>query len=179
MPPMSDVPSGTARPIVYYGTAPLHQACAPVEKFDADLEALVADMFASMYAADGVGLAANQIGVDARVFVVDCPDASGEHLVAHVVNPVLDPSPIPRELVTDIEGCLSVPGQYHELARTETATVRGFDMHGEPVVYTGDGTLARCFQHETDHLDGTLYVDRLPRKVRVALLTEAGLSERE
>ena len=172
------VTSGTVRPIVYYGTAPLHQECAPVEKFDDELATLIADMFASMYAADGVGLAANQIGVDARVFVVDCPDASGEHLIAHVVNPVLDPPALAVVgTETDDEGCLSVPGQYHELERAAVATVRGFDMHGNPVVYTGDGTLARCFQHETDHLNGTLYVDRLPREVRRELLAEAGLSE--
>ncbi|GLZ79173.1 peptide deformylase 4 [Actinorhabdospora filicis] len=174
---MTDAPQGTARPITLYGTPVLHKACAPVEKFDDELAQLIADMFASMYAANGVGLAANQIGVDARVFVVDCPDANDEHLVAHVVNPVLDPAPAPRELETDMEGCLSVPGEYHELTRTAVATVRGFDMHGNPVVYTGDGTLARCFQHETDHLDGTVYVDRLPRKIRKELLENAGLAE--
>ncbi|MFP5371238.1 MAG: peptide deformylase, partial [Actinomycetes bacterium] len=107
---------GVARPIVTYGGNPvLHRPCAPVTAFDETLRRLVLDMFASMTAADGVGLAANQIGVDARVFVIDCPDADGEDVVGYVVNPtltVLEPvGQEPAEEVTE-EGCLSVPGPY-------------------------------------------------------------------
>jgi peptide deformylase len=168
--------TGTARAITYYGEAVLHQPCAPVTAFDDELRALVADMFASMAAANGVGLAANQIGVDARVFVVDCPDASGEHVVAHIVNPVLHLPAAPRELIVDDEGCLSVPGQYAEVGRAKTAYVTGFDVDGNEIRIDGTGLLARCLQHEADHLDGTLYVDRLPTRARKKILAAAGLA---
>ncbi|WP_035748598.1 peptide deformylase [Glycomyces sp. NRRL B-16210] len=166
---------GRARPIVHYGDPLLHLPCAPVERFDGELAELIEDMFASMYAADGVGLAANQIGVGSRVFVLDCEDAAGERTVAAVVNPVLILPEPPRELMVDDEGCLSVPGSFAETARARTAAVEGFDAAGQPVRIEGTGTLARCLQHETDHLDGTVYVDRLPRKARNKALAEAGL----
>ena len=140
--------------------------------FDEELQRLVADMFASMAAAEGVGLAANQIGVDARIFVVDCPDATDTNVVAHVVNPVLH-LPEGRDLEVDSEGCLSVPGVRDEVGRPTTAHVTGVDMFGEPVRIDGTGLLARCLQHETDHLDGLLYVDRLPAKRRKRLLSES------
>jgi peptide deformylase len=143
-----------------------------VTVFDEDLQRLVADMFASMAAAEGVGLAANQIGVDARVFVVDCPDATDTNVVAHVVNPVLH-LPDGRDLELDSEGCLSVPGVRAEVGRPATASVTGVDMFGEPVQITGTGLLARCLQHESDHLDGLLYVDRLPAKKRKRLLSDS------
>jgi peptide deformylase len=167
--------NGRAHPIVHYGEPVLHRPCKPVEAFDAALKELVEDMFASMYAADGVGLAANQIGVDARVFVLDCDDADGERTVAAVVNPVLILPPPPRELVVDDEGCLSVPGAFEDTPRAATAVVEGFDADGKPIRIEGTGTLARCLQHEHDHLDGTVYVDRLPKKARNRALTEAGL----
>jgi peptide deformylase len=168
---------GVARPIVTYGTNPvLHRPCAPVTAFDRDLRHLVLDMFASMAAADGVGLAANQIGVDARIFVIDCPDAEGLDVVGYVVNPVLSlPGQVegePDEEVTE-EGCLSVPGPYAELPRAFRARVEGVDVHGDPVAIEATGMAARCLQHEVDHLDGTVYVDRLPEDVRERLLAEA------
>jgi peptide deformylase len=150
----------------------LHRRCADVTVFDDELQQLVADMFASMAAAEGVGLAANQIGVDARVFVVDCPDESETNVVAHVVNPVLH-LPTGRELDIDSEGCLSVPGVRADVGRPATAYVTGVDMHGEPVRIDGTGLLARCLQHETDHLDGLLYVDRLPAKQRKRMLADS------
>ena len=169
---------GTARPIVTYGTPVLHRRCTEVTTFDEDLRALVDDMFASMAAAEGVGLAANQIGVDARVFVVDCPDESGEHVVAHVVNPVLKlPRGLRRALDSDDEGCLSVPGEYAELARSARSEVTGVDVEGRPVRIVGTGLLARCLQHEVDHLDGIVYVDRLDARTRTEVLTAAGLGE--
>ncbi len=168
---------GVARPIVTYGTDPvLHRPCAPVTVFDRDLRHLVLDMFASMAAADGVGLAANQIGVDARIFVIDCPDAEGLDVVGYVVNPVLSlPGAVkgePAEEVTE-EGCLSVPGPYAELPRAFRARVEGVDVHGDPVAIEATGMAARCLQHEVDHLEGTVYVDRLPEDVRERLLAEA------
>ena len=171
---------GVVHPITRYHTPVLHHPCAPVTSFDDDLVQLVADMFASMDAADGVGLAANQIGVDARVFVLDCPDErteeTGENVVAHVVNPVLVlPTGRKRRLDLDSEGCLSVPGEYADLSRPDTAKVTGFDVHGEPVTIVGTGLLARCLQHESDHLDGVVYVDRLPAGERAEILLAAGL----
>jgi peptide deformylase len=168
---------GVARPIVTYGSNPvLHRACAPVTDFDEGLRRLVLDMFASMTAADGVGLAANQIGVDARIFVIDCPDADGEDVVGYVINPTLTlPGPVgdePAEEVTD-EGCLSVPGPYADLARAFRARVDGVDLRGDPVTIEATGMAARCLQHEVDHLDGTVYVDRLPEVQREQLLAEA------
>jgi len=168
---------GVARPIVTYGSDPvLHRPCTAVTVFDRDLRHLVLDMFASMAAADGVGLAANQIGVDARIFVIDCPDAAGEDVVGYVVNPTLTLlEPVegePAEEVTE-EGCLSVPGPYAELARAFRARVDGVDVHGDPVRIEATGMAARCLQHEVDHLDGIVYVDRLPADERDRLLAEA------
>jgi peptide deformylase len=168
---------GVARPIVTYGSNPvLHRPCAPVTAFDRDLRHLLLDMFASMEAADGVGLAANQIGVDARIFVIDCPDAAGEDVVGYVVNPtltLLEPADgEPAEEVTE-EGCLSVPGPYAELARAFRARVDGVDLNGDPVHIEATGMAARCLQHEVDHLEGIVYVDRLPEEERDRLLAEA------
>lgn len=161
--------TGAPRPITFYGNPVLHRPCAPVTTFDDELRTLVDDAFASMAAAGGAGLAANQIGVGLRMFVVDCLDADGERVVAHVVNPVLH-VPAQRRLVVEPEGCLSVPGQYAEVARAATATVTGVDLHGESVRLEGTGLLARCLQHEYDHLDGLLYVDRLPARERKRIL---------
>ncbi|WP_432993813.1 peptide deformylase [Dactylosporangium sp. CA-233914] len=166
---------GRARGIVRYGDPVLHAPCAEVSEFGAELGRLVEDMFASMRAANGVGLAANQIGVGLRVFVYDCPDADGKRQRGHVVNPVLQPSGARAQSSKDTEGCLSVPGPHAELARPAAATVTGFDVHGRPVAVTGTGYLARCLQHECDHLDGLVYVDRLGKRRRRAVLAEAGL----
>ncbi|SFK89369.1 peptide deformylase [Geodermatophilus ruber] len=168
---------GVARPIVTYGSNPvLHRPCATVTEFGKDLRRLLLDMFASMEAADGVGLAANQIGVDARVFVIDCPDAEGEDVVGYVVNPELTVLPPregePAEEVTE-EGCLSVPGPYAELSRAFRARVDGVDAAGRPVSIDATGMAARCLQHEVDHLNGTVYVDLLPEDLRARLLAEA------
>jgi peptide deformylase len=169
--------AGAAHPITRHGQAVLHRRCAQVTAFDTELADLVDDMFASMRAADGVGLAANQIGVGLRVFVYDCPDATGEHQTGHVVNPVLR---IPVALApptTEAEGCLSVPGQHALLSRPALAAVTGLDVRSQPVTVTGTGFLARCLQHEVDHLDGIVYVDRLPDDERAAILTAAQADE--
>jgi peptide deformylase len=168
---------GVARPIVTYGSDPvLHRACAAVTHFDRALRHLVLDMFASMAAADGVGLAANQIGVDACVFVIDCPDAEGNDVVGYAINPELTVLPAvgeePAEEVTE-EGCLSVPGPYADLPRAFRARVDGVDVHGDPITIEATGMAARCLQHEVDHLRGTVYVDLLPSEERERLLAEA------
>ena len=174
---------GVARPIVTYGSDPvLHRSCAPVTVFGEPLRRLLLDMFASMRDADGVGLAANQIGVDARVFVIDCPDAEGNDVLGYAVNPVLSiPEPVgtePADEVTE-EGCLSVPGPYAELPRAFRARVDGVDIDGRPVTIEATGMAARCLQHEVDHLEGIVYVDKLPADLRERLLAEAAGPEGE
>jgi peptide deformylase len=167
------VKGGTPRPITVVGDPVLHHPCAPVEKFDGELAALIEDMFASMYEAEGVGLAANQIGVALRVFVYDCHDDDDVRHVGHVVNPVLADLPADRRSLDDsTEGCLSVPGPHHELARPDYASVHGFDQNGEPITVEGNGYFARCLQHEFDHLEGRLYIDRLSKRQRKAVLAE-------
>jgi peptide deformylase len=153
-----------------WGTPVMHRPQQPVTAYDAELRALVADMVATMYAADGVGLAACQIGVDQAVFVFDCPDESGRHTAGVVCNPVLTlPEGRDRQLDDDDEGCLSFPGAFVACARPDRATVRGFGLDGEPVEFSGDGMLARCLQHETDHTLGTVFGDRLSTKLRKKL----------
>lgn len=164
-----------ARPITYYGNPVLHRRCADVTDFDAGLADLIGDMFDSMYEANGVGLAANQIGVDRQIFVYDCPDDEGVRHKGHIVNPVLQTGSALAGEVTVTEGCLSVPGPRAELPRAALATVTGFDQNGKPITISGTGYFARCLQHEHDHLNGTLYVDRLPEQQRDELLREAGL----
>lgn len=135
-----------------------------VTSFDDDLRRLIDDLFETNTAAHGAGLAANQIGVDLRVFVYDCADDKGVRQRGVVVNPVIETDGVPETMPDpddDFEGCLSVPGETFPTGRAEWARVSGFDGAGEPVVAEGTGFLARCFQHETDHLDGLLYLDRL------------------
>jgi peptide deformylase len=161
---------GTVRPMTRWGTPVMHRPQQPVTSYDDELRELVADMVATMYAADGVGLAACQIGVDLSVFVFDCPDESGERTVGVVCNPELElPEGRDRRLDADDEGCLSFPGAFVECARPDVATVRGTGLDGEPVEFTGTGLLARCLQHETDHTRGTVFGDRLPTKLRKKL----------
>jgi len=165
--------AGNVRPITLVGTPVLHRPCREVESFDDDLARLVDDMFASMYAAEGVGLAANQIGVDLRVFVYDCPDGNDVAQKGVVVNPTLVlPGLEERRLDDGEEGCLSVPGAHARLARPDRATCHGFDVRGEPVTVEGTGLLARCLQHETDHLEGRLYIDRLSKRARKQVLRD-------
>ncbi|MGH3314928.1 MAG: peptide deformylase [Nocardioidaceae bacterium] len=165
---------GSPREIIRWGEPVMHRALREVEEYDDDLSRLVADMVATMRAADGVGLAANQIGVDLRVFVFDCPDKDGVHHQGLVCNPVLElPEGRDRSLDEDDEGCLSLPGAFVPCARPDFATVRGTDEHGRPVEYSGDGLLARCLQHETDHVHGTVFADRLARRARKRLLGDA------
>ncbi|NGN69687.1 peptide deformylase [Streptomyces sp. A7024] len=158
---------GNARPITVVGNPVLHRECKDVTDFGPELAKLVDDMFASQRAAEGVGLAANQIGVDLKVFVYDCHDDDGVRHVGTVCNPVLVEQPAEsRVLAEGNEGCLSVPGAYAELARTEYAEVTGQDAEGNPIKVRGTGYFARCLQHETDHLYGRLYIDRLSKRDR-------------
>lgn len=137
----------------------LRTRAEPVTAFDDSLAELIELMFASMYEARGVGLAANQIGNDSAVFVMDCHD-----LVAVVVNPRLVELSAEKDVAP--EGCLSVSGRHYPTGRSVRATVEGQDGQGRPITLTGEAEIARCFQHETDHLNGRLYLDRLVGDVR-------------
>lgn len=166
--------NGSPRPITRWGEAVMHRVLRNVDAFDDDLLLLVADMAATMRAADGVGLAANQVGVDLKVFVFDCPDDHGERYQGVVCNPMLElPEGRDRRLDDGDEGCLSLPGVFTSCPRPDFAVVRGLDVHGHPVEYSGDGLLARCLQHETDHLYGTVFADRLGKRARKRLLADA------
>lgn len=160
------------RRITVVGEDILHRPCREVVEFGAgELVELVEDMFLTMKIAEGAGLAANQVGVDLRLFVYDCRDETGARHVGHVCNPVLEQQKV-RRLADDKEGCLSVPGPYLRLARPDHAVVHGFDIYGSPVTVEGRGYFARCLQHETDHLNGHIYLDRLPEKTRRQALKE-------
>jgi len=158
---------GRVRRVTEVGEEVLHKPCRDVTEFGPDLAALIEDMFLTMYIADGAGLAANQVGVDLRLFVYDCPDDDGARHVGHIVNPVLDAlDPAGRRLLDESEGCLSVPGAVMDVPRPDLAVVRGLDRDGQPLVIEGTGYFARCLEHETDHCNGRVYLDRLSRRER-------------
>jgi peptide deformylase len=171
---------GTVRPITRWGEMVMHRMQEPVTEFDEDLRRLAADMVATMYAADGVGLAACQIGVDRSIFVFDCPDDEGVRHQGVVCNPELFlPEGRSRKLDDDEEGCLSLPGAFVSCARPDFARVEGQDLAGNPVGYSGNGLLARCLQHETDHCKGTVFGDRLNKRSRKKLFKQAEECEEE
>ncbi|MGW5493749.1 peptide deformylase [Streptomyces olivaceoviridis] len=155
---------GAVRRITEVGEEVLHRPCRDVTEFGPDLAALIDDMFRTMYVADGAGLAANQVGVDLRLFVYDCPDDDGVRHVGHIVNPVLETPTTGRRLLDEGEGCLSVPGAVLDVPRPDRAVVRGQDRDGNAVVIEGTGYFARCLAHETDHTNGYVYLDRLSKR---------------
>lgn len=161
---------GTVLPITRWSDPVMHQPTQAVTQFDDELRSLVRDMFATMDAADGVGLAATQVGRSLAVFVYDCPDDNHVNQVGVICNPVIEtPTGRDRKLESSDEGCLSFPGAYGPLARPDHAVCRGQDAWGNDVEVTGDGLLARCLQHETDHLNGIVFGDRLSGRVRKKL----------
>ncbi|MFJ8439377.1 peptide deformylase [Kitasatospora griseola] len=165
---------GAVRRITVVGEPVLHRRCRPVTEFGTpELARLIDDMFATNHIADGAGLAANQVDVDLQLFIWDITDDWGVRHVGHLANPVLEDLPAThRRLLEEPEGCLSVPGPHRELARPDHAVVHGFDLHGRPLTIEGHGYFARCLQHETDHLHGRLYLDRLPARARKSALRE-------
>ena len=154
----------TIRPICITGEPVLHTRATEVTTFDEELRELVADMFETMDKAPGVGLAAPQIGVGLRIFTYDYADDDGNERRGVIINPILELGPIsdePADEDTEIEGCLSVPGERFPLKRADKAIITGVDLDQKKVYIEADGWFARIFQHEFDHLDGKLYVDRL------------------
>lgn len=152
--------SGTVQPIVRWGHPVMHRRCRPVTEFGPELWSLLGDMFATNKAAEGAGLAAPQIGVDLAAFVYDCLDEFGRERKGLVCNPVLGEIPNP-EMDTAPEGCLSLPGAFMPVARAGIAVVHGQNHLGEALTVRGTGLLARCLQHETDHLNGIVMEDHL------------------
>jgi peptide deformylase len=146
------------RPIRVFGDPVLRTSCDAVDVFDDALLGLVADLEENVSAPGRAGLAANQIGVSRRVFSYDVDGQLG-----HLVNPVIEATEGEQE---DEEGCLSIPGLWYPLRRAQYARVSGVDRSGQPVVIEGEGLLARCIQHEVDHLNGRLFVDRLEGRAR-------------
>jgi peptide deformylase len=150
------------QPIRLFGDPVLRTRAEPVVDFDAELRRLVKDLSDTMMDAPGAGLAAPQLGVSLRVFTYHVDDELG-----HLVNPELDLS---AETQDGPEGCLSLPGLEYDCVRAQRVVAKGFDQYGEPVVIEGSDLLARCIQHETDHLDGVLFIDRLDRAARKAAM---------
>jgi peptide deformylase len=152
------------RPILLIPDPVLRQHCAPVEAIDAEVRGLVADMFETMYAAPGVGLAAIQIGVPKRIAVVDVAGKEEEPRPIALVNPAI--VEVSDELAVYEEGCLSIPEFYEEVVRPARCRVRFLDLAGKTQEMDAEGLLAVCVQHEIDHLDGKLFIDHLSRLKR-------------
>jgi peptide deformylase len=155
----------TVMPIKRLGEPVLRTAARPVERFDAGLARIADDLFETMEAAPGVGLAAPQVGISLRFFVYD--DGDGHR--GFVANPSLSGL---SDSETTEEGCLSIPGPFHATARATRAELSGRGLDGAPIQIRAEGLLARIFQHETDHLDGLLYIDRLDEEGRRDVLRQ-------
>jgi peptide deformylase len=161
---------GRVRAIVRWGDPVIHRPARPVTDFGDELQQLLADLFATNRAASGAGLAAPQVGVGLAAFVYDCLDDDLERQIGVICNPTITVLVgDARRVETWEEGCLSLPGGHAELARPDRATCRGQNQYGEDVEVTGTGQLARCLQHETDHLRGVVFGDRLSSRRRRAL----------
>lgn len=160
----------TVQSVRLFGDPVLRTAADPVVDFDKELRKLVKDLLDTMAQQNGTGLAAPQIGVGLRVFSFDVDD-----VVGHLVNPVLE---FPDEEEQDgPEGCLSIPGVYVDTKRRQNVIAKGFNQHGDPIQIVGTGLMARCAQHETDHLDGVLFVDRLDADRRKQAMKEIRAAE--
>ena len=145
------------RKIRELGDPCLNKKCREVEKFDARLHTLLDDMHDTLLLANGVGLAAPQVGILRKVVIIDLGEDEG---IIELINPVITHT---EGSVTDVEGCLSVPGKAGEVQRPQKATVKAFNRFGEPFEFTGEDLYARCICHECDHLDGILYVEKVTK----------------
>jgi peptide deformylase len=155
----------SVQPIRLFGDPVLTTVAEPVATFDRELRTLVKDLTDTMLTEEGVGLAAPQLGVSLRVFTYHIDDEVG-----HIVNPVLE---FPDDEEQDgPEGCLSLPGLYYDTKRRMNVVAKGRTAHGDHIQIVGTELAARCFQHETDHLDGVLFIDRLDDETRKAAMRE-------
>ena len=158
------------QPVRLFGDPVLRTRATEVTTFDAELRKLVADLTDTMHAEGGAGLAAPQLGVGLRVFTYDCDGFAG-----HLVNPTFEA--VGDEEQVGPEGCLSIPGLSWDCRRHLHVVAHGWDVHGEPVTVEGSELLARCIQHETDHLDGVLFVDRLDAETRKRAMAEIRVAQ--
>jgi peptide deformylase len=155
-------------PIVKMGDPVLRKKTLPVTQFDEKLQKTLTDMFQTMYAAPGVGLAANQVGLTGQFAVIDVhPEGKRKPLV--IINPVIEER---SGSILEEEGCLSIPGFAARVKRSAKVRVRAINEHGLPVVIEGEGLLARCLQHEIDHLNGKFYIDHLSILLRMRIKRE-------
>jgi peptide deformylase len=160
----------TVQTIRYFGDPVLRTPADPVVDFDKELRRLVKDLTETMQEAGGAGLAAPQLGVALRVFTFDV-----DEIVGHLANPVLE---FPDEEEQEgPEGCLSVPGLYYDTKRRQNVIAKGFNEFGDPLQIVGAGLMSRCIQHETDHLDGVIFIDRLDNAARKTALKEIRRAE--
>ncbi|TQL74868.1 peptide deformylase [Stackebrandtia endophytica] len=160
----------TVQPIRLFGDPVLRTPADEVKTFDRELRRLVRDLSDTMLDEGGAGLAAPQLGVGLRVFSFDVDDVTG-----HLVNPVLE---FPDEEEQDgPEGCLSIPGLYFDTVRRMNVIAKGYNEYGDPMQIVGTGMMARCLQHETDHLDGVLFIERLDSERRKAAMKEIRAAE--
>ena len=151
--------------VVKYGDPVLEKPGKPVTNFDAELEELVEDMFATMYAAQGVGLAAPQIGKSIRLTVVDVTGGKNPEAKIVLINPEITPVGQP---VAGPEGCLSFPGLFVNVRRAKKVVIEAFDLAGNPVQLEAEGLASRAWQHELDHLEGVVFTDRFSTLARLA-----------
>lgn len=159
----------TAQSIRLLGDPVLRTPASPVMDFDRQLRRLVADLLETMTTSGGIGLAAPQIGVPLRVFVWGVDGISG-----HIVNPTLT---LGESIEEGNEGCLSIPDIFASVPRAATSIAHGFNMYGDPIAIQGSDLLARCLQHETDHLDGVLFIDKLSDEARKNTMAKLRNSE--
>ncbi|ADB15407.1 peptide deformylase [Pirellula staleyi DSM 6068] len=157
---------GTRLQIITYPHPTLRKVAKPIKRVDAELRAMVAQMFDLMYEAKGIGLAANQVDLPLRLFVINltAEKGKGEELV--FINPVLSH---PKGSAEAEEGCLSLPGVYGQVVRPKTVQVNAYNLQGQEISAEVGGLLARCIQHENDHLDGVMFPDRMSESSRVEL----------
>jgi peptide deformylase len=157
------------RPILKFGEAPLHELASEVGELTDDIQKLIDDMIETMYAAPGIGLAAPQVGVPLRIFVVDLSLGHNASELQVFINPVF----VERDgMQLEEEGCLSIPGFNATVARPQRAVLTGLDRHGEERTVEATELLARAFQHEMDHLDGKLFLDRVRGIKRDLIVTK-------
>ena len=164
----------TIREIRLFGDPVLTTRSDEVTEFDDSLRTLVEDMLETMDEAGGVGLAANQIGLTRRIFVYDCSHIE-DGLRGHIINPVWEA--VGEETQLGQEGCLSIPDISADTERHQTVRVSGQDVDGKPIAMVASGLMARCIQHETDHLDGVLFLRRLTPELRKDAMAQIRTSE--